>query len=47
VEGLREQLAYIGKLQMEVAWINYVHEEFWRDNAKANQRQKYLLLDVF
>ena len=47
VEGLREQLAYVRKLQMEVAWINYVHEEFGRDNAKANQRQKYLLLDVF
>ena len=47
VEGLREQLAYVRKLQMEVAWINYVHEEFGRDNTKANQRQKYLLLDVF
>jgi Fic family protein len=46
VEGLREQLAYIRKLQMEVAWINYVHEEFGGSN-KATQRQKYLLLDVF
>jgi Fic family protein len=46
VDGLREQLAYIRKLQMEVAWVNYVHEEFGGSN-KATQRQKYLLLDVF
>jgi Fic family protein len=47
LEGLREQLAYIRKLQMQVAWINYVHETFGRDNTKASERQKHLLLDVF
>jgi Fic family protein len=46
VEGLREQLAYIRKLQMEVAWINYVHEIFGRDNTKTAERQKHLLLDL-
>jgi len=46
VEGLREQLAYIRKLQMEVAWINYVHEVFGRDNTKTAERQKHLLLDL-
>ena len=46
VEGLREQLAYIRRLQMEVAWINYVHEIFGRRNNKTAERQKHLLLDL-
>lgn len=46
VEGLRGQLAYIRKLQMEVAWINYVHEIFGGESSKATQRQKHLLLDL-
>ena len=47
VEGLREQLVYIRQLQMEVAWINYVHEILGRENTKTAERQKHLLLDVF
>src|SRR5437016_4762804 len=46
LEGLREQLAYIRKLQMDVAWINFVHEVFGRENTKAAGRQKHLLLDL-
>jgi Fic family protein len=47
VEGLREQLVYIRQLQMEVAWINYVHDFFGHENTKTAERQKHLLLDVF
>lgn len=47
LEGLREQLAYIRRLQMEVAWVNYVHEQFGRDKTKGSQRQKHVLLAIF
>ena len=47
LEGLRGQLAYIRKLQMDVAWLNYVHEAFRDQNTSAARRQKALLLDVF
>jgi Fic family protein len=47
LEGLKGQLAYIRKLQMEVAWINYVHDYFRHNNTRAANRQKALLLDVF
>ena len=47
LEGLREQLAYIRKLQMEVTWVNYVHDVFREDSTKSGQRQKHLLLDIF
>jgi Fic family protein len=47
VEGLKEQLAYIRNLQMDVAWINFVHESLGGgDNTKASERQKHLLLDL-
>jgi Fic family protein len=46
LEGLRNQLAYIRKLHMEVAWMNYVHEHFLHLHGKAAQRQKALLLDL-
>lgn len=46
-EGLREQVAYIRHLQMEVAWINYVHEQFGRDKTKGSQRQRDVLLAIF
>jgi len=31
---------------MEIAWINFVHELFGRENTKAAHRQKHLLLDI-
>jgi Fic family protein len=46
VEGLKEQLAYIRNLQMDVAWINFVHEMLGGNNTKASERQKHLLLDL-
>jgi Fic family protein len=45
--GLREQLAYIRKLQMDFAWLNYVHDYFRNKPGRAAARQKLLLLDIF
>ena len=47
LEGLKGQLAYVRRLQMEVAWINYVHDYFRHNNTRAANRQKSLLLDLF
>jgi Fic family protein len=48
VEGLRSQLVYVRRLQIENAWLNYVHD-FFRHLRKttAAERQKDLLLDIF
>jgi Fic family protein len=45
--GLKGQLAHIRQLQMEFAWLNYVHDYFRNQPTKAAQRQKTLLLDIF
>jgi Fic family protein len=47
LDGLKNQLAYIRKLQMETAWLNFVHDYFRHQNSRAAGRQKSLLLDVF
>ena len=38
VESLRSQLVYVRKLQMESAWLNYVHD-FFRFKRKPQQRR--------
>jgi Fic family protein len=45
--GLKGQLAHIRRLQMEFAWLNYVHDSFRHQSSKAAHRQKALLLDLF
>jgi Fic family protein len=47
LDGLKGQLAYIRKLHMEVAWLNYVHEYFLHQPGKAAHRMKTLLIDIF
>jgi hypothetical protein len=47
MEGLREQVVSIRKLQMEVAWINYVHDYFRHNPSRSAARQKMILLDLF
>lgn len=47
LEGLKGQLAYIRRLHMEVAWLNYVHEHFLHQPGKAAHRMKTLLIDIF
>ncbi len=46
VDGLREQLDYIRDQQWRVAWENYVHEYFGKDDTKVGSRRKHLLLDM-
>jgi Fic family protein len=47
LEGLKGQLAYIRRLHMEVAWLNYIHEYFLHEPGKAAHRMKTLLIDIF
>lgn len=47
LDGLKEQLAYVRRLQQEVAWINYVHEYFKGNKSSAVHRQKTILLELF
>lgn len=47
LDGLKDQLAYVRKLQQEVAWINYVHDFFKGNKSTAAHRQKTILLDLF
>src|SRR5271157_2188975 len=46
LDGLREQLTYIRKLQWEVAWENYVHAKFRGKDTASSNRQKHLVLDM-
>lgn len=46
VDGLHEQLNEIRRQQLEVTWVNYVHDFFRDKNTKADTRRKHLLLDM-
>ena len=47
LDGLKGQLGYIRKLQMETAWVNYVHDYFRTNRpGKTGDRHKILLLDL-
>lgn len=46
VEGLREQLAAIRSQQWDVAWENFVYEEFRERTGKTARRQRSLVLDL-
>ncbi len=47
VDGLRDQLATIRNQQWDVAWQNYVHEEFSKGpETQTDKRQKHLVLDL-
>ncbi len=45
--GLKEQLEYVRKLQMENTWINIIHNLFDNRKGKAAHRQKVLLMGLF
>jgi Fic family protein len=47
LEGLREQIAYVRTLQMEVMWVNYVHDYFRGQDGRSAERQKWVLLDLY
>ena len=46
VEGLREQVAFIRQQQWDVAWINYVHEQFHDKNSETDVRRRHLILEL-
>jgi len=46
VDQLKEQLDYIRVQQWDVAWRNYVHEEFRPHATQTAKRQRDLVLDL-
>lgn len=46
VDGLRSQLQVIRKQQWDVAWENYVHEQFKGKHTVCSERRKHLVLDL-
>jgi Fic family protein len=46
VDGLKEQLALIRTQQWDVAWRNYVHEEFRDKHTRSDKRRRDLVLDL-
>jgi hypothetical protein len=38
VDGLREQIDWVRRHQLRVAWFNYVHELFDGNNSESDQR---------
>jgi Fic family protein len=45
VDGIREAISEVRSQQMQVAWVNYVHERFGgQPNTKATDRQRALVL---
>lgn len=45
IDGIREAIDMVRNQQIEVAWVNYVHELFSREpNTKAMERQRTLVL---
>jgi Fic family protein len=46
VDGLRGQLSLIREQQLDVAWRNFVHEQFRDQNKPADVRCRHLILDL-
>lgn len=46
VDGLRAQLSHIREQQLQVMWVNYIHETFRDEKSRASERQKLLLLNM-
>ena len=46
VDGLREQIKWIKIQQLEVHWINYIHDFFRDKKGVSADRQKHLLIDL-
>ncbi len=45
VDGIREAIDMVRDQQVEVAWVNFVHEQFSKEpNTKATDRQRSLVL---
>lgn len=46
VDGLKEQISYIRAEQMNVAWINYIHQCFEGMNSTTDHRRRELILQL-
>lgn len=46
VDGLREQIDMIKDQQLQVHWINYIHDYFREKKGQVNDRRKHLLIDL-
>ena len=44
VEGLREQIAYIREQQWQVAWTNYVHDQFQDAQSASDVRRRHVVM---
>jgi hypothetical protein len=44
VDQLREQIDVIRDQQMDVTWVNYVHDRFQRDKSHSGRRRRSLVL---
>ena len=46
-DGIREAISMVREQQINVAWINYVHEQFSsQSNTRATERQRSLVLSM-
>lgn len=46
VDQLREQIELIKEQQLQVHWINYIHERFRDKDSKADVRRRHLIIDL-
>jgi len=46
VDGLKEQLTTIKQQQLQVHWINYIHDRFRDKDSTANVRRRRLMIDL-
>jgi Fic family protein len=46
VDGLRSQLQEVRRLQLDIAWQNYVHDSFRHKTGATYDRRKHLVLDL-
>lgn len=46
VDGLKEQIQLIREEQMNVAWQNYVHEQFQGKESASDSRRRHLILHL-
>lgn len=44
VDGLKEQIEFIRLQQWQVAWLNYVHEQFHNRNSPSDVRRRHMVV---
>lgn len=46
IDGLKEQIKTIKQQQLQVHWINYIHDRFRGEDSLANIRRRRLVIDL-